>query len=372
MSWLIEHVGEAIALSAGMIWQVAWSLVLGFAISGLVQALVSRSRMQQALGRDGVREIAIATLFGAASSSCSYASASISRRLFKQGAALVPSLAFLFASTNLVIELGIILYLLLGWQFTAAEWVGGIVLIAIMAGLVRATYPAKLVEAARHHDEGGGGMGDAAPVEGDTLLAKLRNPELLPRVARTFVMDLKMLWKDLAIGFGIAGVLGAFVPDSWWASVFLSHASPWVRVPFDALLGPLIAVASFVCSIGNVPLAAILWGSGVSFGGVLAFLYADLLVLPLLDVYRRYYGWKMTAYLAAVFYATMVASGIVMDLIFRATGLSPTHAGRFRTEVMQFRFDHTFWLDLVFAAVAIVLFRTAATHPAKTESHCCH
>ncbi len=360
----VHQLGQALLLSAGMAWQVGWSLVLGFAISGLIQALVPQERMQKALGRDGLRETALATLFGAASSSCSYASAAVSRTLFKRGGALVPSLAFLFSSTNLVIELGIVLFLLLGWQFTAAEWVGGVVLVAVMAVLVRLTYPAQLVEAARRHEEPGAGHQHAGmPVAGDTVWAKLRNPELPVWVAQSFVMDVSMLWKDLLLGFLIAGILGAFVPRGWWAALFLHGASPWVQAPANALLGPLVAVVSFVCSIGNVPLAAILWGSGISFGGVLAFLYADLIVLPLLDVYRRYYGWKMAAYIAAVFYATMVLAGLLMELLFSGLGLVPAHAGSVRAAVTRFRLDHTFWLDLLFGALAVGLVLLNRRHP---------
>lgn len=367
---LLHTALQALLLSAGMIWSVAWSLVLGFAISGLVQSLVSQSRMQSALGRDGFREAALAVLFGAASSSCSYASAAVSRTLFKRGAALVPSLAFLLSSTNLVIELGLILYLLLGWQFAVAEWVGGVVMVVLMGLLVRLTYPAALVEAARRHEEPGGGhQHESGPVAGETLLAQLRNPELPVRVARTFVMDVSMLWKDLAIGFLITGILGAFVPSDWWSALFLHGASPWLQAPANALLGPLVAVISFVCSIGNVPLAAILWGSGISFGGVLAFLYADLIVLPLLDVYRRYYGWRMAAYIAVLFYATMVLAGLLMDLAFSAAGLVPAHDTGLRARVTHFGLDYTFWLNLVFGVVALGLYHVNRTRPMETHGH---
>jgi uncharacterized protein len=183
MGKFIGKVGEALLIAFGMFWDVGWSLVLGFVLSGLIQALVPQERMRELLGHDGIKEIALATLFGAASSSCSYASAAISRTLFKKGAALLPSLAFLFASTNLVIELGIILWLLMGWQFTAAEWIGGVVLVALMAVLVRLTYPRRLVEAARHHPEPGGGHEHASmPVEGDGLWDKLGRRETWIRV----------------------------------------------------------------------------------------------------------------------------------------------------------------------------------------------
>ena len=372
MEHLLAKVWDVLLMSAGMFWDVGWSLVLGFALSGLIQAVVSQERMRQALGHGGLREVALATAFGAASSSCSYASAAVSRTLFKRGAALVPSLAFLFSSTNLVVELGIILYLLLGWQFTAAEWIGGVVLVAIMAGLVHLTYPAALVEAARTHKEAGSGHEHAGmPLEGDTLWAKLRNPRLPVRVAQTFVMDASMLWKDIVIGFLIAGFLGTFVPDGWWAALFLKGASPWLQVPANAAIGPLVAVFSFVCSIGNVPLAAVLWASGISFGGVLAFLYADLIVLPLLDVYRRYYGWRMAAYIGAVFYATMVLSGLLMDLAFTTLGLVPAPDHDIRAEVTHFSLNYTFWLNLAFGALATYLIVQARRHP-MDHSHMEH
>jgi uncharacterized protein len=347
------QLGEALLMAAGMFWDVGWSLVLGFTISAVIQAVVSTEQMRRALGRDGVREIALATVAGAVSSSCSYASAAISRTLFKKGAALIPSLAFPFASTNLVIELGIILYLLMGWQFTAAEWIGGVVLIVIMSVLVRLTYPAKLVDEARRHAEPGGGHEhEAMTLAGATLWQKLTDPRAHILIARNFAMDWAMLWKDLAGGFLIAGALSAFVPADVWAALFLKGASPWLQVPVNALVGPLIAVISFVCSIGNVPMAAVLWASGISFGGVLSFLYADLIVLPLLDVYRRYYGWRMAAYIAAVFYVTMVLAGLIMDVTFTAAGLVPEPNPNIRAELTSFSFNYTFWLNLVFGALA--------------------
>ena len=348
-----SQLGEALLMAAGMFWDVGWSLVLGFTISAVIQAVVSTEQMRRALGRDGAREIALATLAGAVSSSCSYASAAISRTLFKKGAALIPSLAFLFASTNLVIELGIILYLLIGWQFTAAEWIGGVVLVVIMSMLVRLTYPARLVEEARHHPEPSGGHEhEAMTLAGTTLWQKLRDPRAHIVIAQNFAMDWSMLWKDLVGGFLIAGALSAFVPADFWAALFLKGASPWLQVPVNALVGPLIAVISFVCSIGNVPMAAVLWASGISFGGVLSFLYADLIVLPLLDVYRRYYGWRMAAYIAVVFYVTMVLAGLIMDIAFTAAGLVPEPNPNIRAELTSFSFNYTFWFNLVFGALA--------------------
>ena len=364
MGDFLGTVGDALLMSAGMAWSVGWSLVLGFVLSGLVQAVVAQDRMREAFGRDGVREIALATAFGAASSSCSYASASVMRTLFKKGAALVPALAFLVSSTNLVLELGIVLYVLLGWQFMAAEWVGGLVLVTVMALLVRITYPARLVEAARRHPEPAGGHDHSSmPVEGASLWDKLRNPQTPVRVAQNVAMDVSMLWKDLLGGFLIAGFLSAFVPHGWWAALFLKGASPWLQTPANAVVGPLVAVLSFVCSIGNVPMAAILWTSGISFGGVLAFLYADLIVLPLLDVYRRYFGWRMAAYIGGVFFATMIVAAIVMDLAFTGLALVPPPNPAVRAQVETFSFNYTFFLNLAFGTVAIWLGYLNRRHP---------
>jgi uncharacterized membrane protein YraQ (UPF0718 family) len=367
---LEAKLGEALLLAAGMAWQVAWSLLLGFALSALVQAVVSKERMQALLGRDGIREIAIATGFGAASSSCSYAAAAMSKTLFKKGAALIPSLAFLFSSTNLVVELGLVLWLLLGWQFTAAEWVGGLVLVAIMAVLVKLTYPRELVEAARRRlDAGGGHDHGSMEGEGRTVWERLRDPGTQVAIAQNFAMDLSMLWVDLVGGFLIAGALAAFVPDGFWKVLFLGHASPVVRSVGDAVIGPLVAIFTFVCSIGNVPMAAILWTSGISFGGVLAFLYADLIVLPLLDVYRKYYGWKMALYIGVVFFVTMVLAALVMDGFFHALHLVPRPNPNLRVALMTFRIDVTFWLNLIFGALAVWLFVLDRRNPMEHHGH---
>jgi uncharacterized membrane protein YraQ (UPF0718 family) len=367
---LLAKIGEALMLSLGMAWQVGWSLILGFTLSAAVQSLVSKEQMQRLLGRDGVREIALATGFGAASSSCSYAAAAMSKTLFKKGAALVPSLAFLFSSTNLVIELGIILWLLLGWQFTAAEWIGGLVLIAIMAVLVKLTYPKALVEEARRRvDEVTGHDHGSMEGEGGSIVERLRDPGTRVAIAQNFAMDFSMLWKDLLVGFLIAGVLAAFVPNGAWKVLFVTGAPPAVQLVGNAVVGPLIAIVSFVCSIGNVPLAAVLWASGISFGGVLAFLYADLIVLPLLDIYRKYYGWRMMLYIFGVFFTTMVLAAIAMDLAFSALHLVPKPNPNIRHDLAMFSFNYTFWLNLVFGALGLYLWRLSAKNPME---HGCH
>lgn len=364
MGNIAGRLGEALLTAAGMIWHTGWSLVLGFVISALLQAVVPGDRFRQALGRDGIRQIALATAAGAASSSCSYASAAIMRTLVKKGASFVASLAFLFASTNLVLELGIILYLLLGWQFMAAEWLGGLLLIAIMSVLVKLTLSQRLLKRARDHQETEGGhhhMADA--VEGNGWRDRLANPETRIAVARNFTMEWRMLWKDLLGGFLIGGAISVFVPNHVWQTVFLSEAPYWVQAPADALIGPVVAMLTFVCSIGNVPLAAVLWSGGASFGGVLAFLYADLIVLPLIDAYRRYFGWRMALYMAAIFFVTMALAALIMGLAFDALGWVPTRAVSIHDRVTDFSLDYTFWLNLIAILIAGWLFAVARQHP---------
>jgi uncharacterized membrane protein YraQ (UPF0718 family) len=370
MSAFVIHVGQALLAAGAMAWQVGWSLVLGFVLSGIIQAVVSKDRMREQLGRSGVREIALATGYGAASSSCSYAAAALSRTLFKKGAGLTPSLAFLLSSTNLVVELGIILYLLMGWQFTIAEWIGGVVLVAMMSLLVKLTYPKKLVEEARAHKETGGGHEHGSEtVEGATLWQKLRNPRTPILVAQSVAMDWSMLWKDVIGGFLIAGVLAVFVPPHVWKALFLAGAPAAVVIPANAVAGAVIAILTFVCSIGNVAMAAILWGTGISFGGVLAFLYADLIVLPLLDVYRKYYGWKMAAYIFAIFFATMVSSAMLMDVVFSALHQVPQPNTHMLAMVETFSFNYTFWLNVI-AAIAVAWFAYLnGKHPMDMSGH---
>lgn len=373
MQDITQKILEALTMMVGMAWKTGWSLILGFTISAIMQSIVPAGKMRDLLGKGTPKEIAIATAAGAASSSCSYASAAIMRTLFKKGAALVNALAFLFASTNLVIELGIILLLLMGWQFMLGEWLGGIVLITVMAILVKLTYPSKLVEEAREHEETSSGHEHGSMVvDGETWQDRLKNPEARIRVAQNFAMEWKMLWKDIGIGFVVAGLLGAFVPDTFWQALFLQDAAPWIRMLANAVLGPVIAVFTFVCSVGNVPLAAILFTGGASFGGVLAFIYADLIILPLLDAYRRYFGWRMAAYIGGIFFVTMIIAAIIMELVFEFLGLVPQGDLNVKSELTKFSIDYTFWLNLLFGAGAIWLFWINHKHPMHHHNHGSH
>lgn len=360
---MIARVGEALLTAFGMFWHTGWTLVLGFCISAVLQAVVPKNRLQQALGGDDLRQIALASAAGAASSSCSYASAAIMRTLVKKGASFVASLVFLFASTNLVLELGIILYLLLGWQFMTAEWIGGVLLIAIMSVLVKLTLSQRVLQRAREHEEAGGHQHEAEAAEGSSWRERLTDPATRIAVARNFAMEWRMLGKDLAAGFLIGGAIAVFVPATFWQAVFLTDAPRWIQAPANALIGPIVAMLTFVCSIGNVPLAAVLWSGGASFGGVLAFLYADLIVLPLIDAYRRYFGWRMALYMTAVLFATMATAALAMDLLFDAAGLVPDRSVSIRDRVTEFHLDYTFWLNIVAVLVAGWLFLVARRHP---------
>ena len=370
MDLVLHTLGQGLLMAFGMFWQTGWSLILGFTISAVLQSVVSAEQMRRAFGGGSVREIALATITGAASSSCSYASAAIMRTMFKKGAALVTSLAFLFASTNLVLELGLILYVLLGWQFMLGEWIGGVVLIAIMSALVKLTYPKQLVEEARQHEEDSGGHEHMSmTIEGATWRDRLAKPEARVRIAQNFAMEWSMLWKDLALGFLIGGFLAALVPDNLWRTLFLSDAPTWLQVPVNVLLGPIIAVLTFVCSIGNVPLAAVLWAGGASFSGVLAFLYADLIVIPLLDIYRRYFGWRMAAYIGAVFFVTMAVAALVVDLAFSALGWVPPRDTNVTAQMTEFSLNYTFWLNLLFGTLAAYLFWLNSKNPMVHGHH---
>lgn len=372
MPSILHHIGEALLMALGMLWKTGWSLVLGFGISAVLQTIVPAQALREKFGKGGPREITLAAALGAASSSCSYAAAAVMRTLFKKGASLVTAIAFLFAATNLVLELGVIILLLMGWQFAAAEWIGGVVMIAVMSIIVTLTYPRKLAEDARRHpEEGGGHHHDAAADDGKTWRQRLAEPETRVKIAQAFTMEWGMLWKDLAIGFLVGGFIAVFVPMSVWQGLFLTDAPAWLRIPANAVIGPLVAMITFVCSIGNVPLAAVLWGGGATFGGVIAFLYGDLIVLPLLDVYRRYFGWRMAAYIGLVLFAAMAIAAMLIDLAFTAIGIVPGRAIDIRHELTHFAIDYTFWLNLVFGAIGLWLWRLSKRQPAPTN-HCCH
>ncbi|MDQ1725086.1 MAG: uncharacterized protein QOG52_2114, partial [Frankiaceae bacterium] len=300
------------SLSAGlsMFWETLWALVVGFGLSGAVQAFVSRERMQRELGDHRPRTVAKAGLYGAISSSCSYAASALAKTLFARGADFTAAQAFMFASTNLVVELGVVLWLLIGWQFAAAEFVGGALMMALLGVVLPRVVPARAAEEARRRvlaiDTHGAGAHEhdhePAPVAAGP--SGIRSRAGWSNAAGYTISDLTMLRKELVIGFVVAGFADAAVPISFWRSLFLTGHGGWSLLE-NAVLGPFLAIISFVCSIGNVPLAAALWSGGISFGGVIAFVFADLITVPLLLIYRKYYGTRLTLRLLATFWATM-------------------------------------------------------------------
>ncbi len=332
--FVLEHIGSALRLSFTMFWQVLWPLALGFLLSAIVETLVSKQAVSRLLGRDTPRSVALATGFGAASSSCSYAAVAVARTLFRKGSTLGNAVIFEFASTNLVFELGLVLLILLGWQFVVAEFSGGLVMIVLLAVIFRFTLRGTVVEQARTQaDRGllgrmeGHGAMDMS-VTGGSFARRLFSARAFTSISHYFFMNIVSLWTDLLLGFLIAGALGAWIPSSVWSALFLTGHGGLTEI-WGAFIGPLIAVISFVCSVGNVPLAAVLWRGGISFGGVIAFIFADLIILPILNIYRKYYGAGVTVYLFVVSYATMALAGLIVGLVFNVAGVVPTNRNIF-------------------------------------------
>jgi uncharacterized protein len=339
---------------AAMFWETLWALVLGFGISAALQVFVSKDQMTRALGGSGLREILLATGFGAASSSCSYAAASIGRSAFQKGAALIPALAFMFASTNLVIELGAVLWVLMGWRFVLAEVIGAFVLIGVMWSLMSIFFPKRLESEAREHANIDREQDAQCHHDHEHHHQPAQEKSKWSRLADAFWMDWLMLWKELVAGFLIAGFLAALVPSDWWKALFIETGSPLLRLLENAAVGPIIAILSFVCSVGNIPLASLLWTNGISFGGVISFIYADLLVIPLILIYRKYFGGRATVYIVLIFYASMVAAGVIVDLLFAGLHLIPQGPRvASQLEHATFSWNYTTWLDFVAIAVAI-------------------
>ena len=325
----LSALGDALTMAGSMTWQITWSLILGFTLSAIVQAVVRRETVSRMLGDDRPATLTKATGLGIASSSCSYAAVAMARSLFRKGSSFVAAIVFEIASTNLVIELGVILALLLGWQFTLAEFVGGPIIIVLMALFFRIFVRAALIDAARAQAVKGvaGSMeGHAAmdmSVQGEgSFASRLLSGRGLTSVSHIYVMEWAAVIRDIVAGLLIAGAVAAWVPDSFWQSLFLTDHATWSKV-WGPLVGPIIAILSFVCSIGNVPLAAVLYSGGISFGGVVSFLFADLIILPILIIYRKYYGTRMMLTLLGGFYVTMVLGGYVVELLFGGLGLVP-------------------------------------------------
>lgn len=357
---VLSAIGHALTLAGSMTWEILWALIVGFTLSAVVQAVVRRSTIVALMGDDRPRTLAVSAGLGAASSSCSYAAVALARSLFRKGADFTAAMAFEIGSTNMVVELGIILALLMGWQFTAAEFVGGPLMIVALAVLFRLFVRSRLVDAAREQAERGiaGSMeGHAAmdmSIKGDgSFRRRLFSPAGFTAVSHVFVMEWLAILRDLVLGLLIAGAVAAWVPEKFWQSFFLVDHPVWSAL-WGPLVGPVVAIVSFVCSIGNVPLAAVLWNGGISFGGVIAFIYADLLILPILNIYRKYYGTKMMLTLLGTFYAAMVAAGYLVELIFGTTGLIPAQRNAIVLEA-SISWNYTTFLNIAFLVLAVIL-----------------
>jgi uncharacterized protein len=360
MADVLRTIGEGFEQSLLMAYQVWWALVLGFAISGIVQAWVPSERIEASLSGRGPKPVTLATALGAASSSCSYAAISIAKSLLQKGASATTALAFQFASTNLVWELGLVLWVLIGWQFALAEYVGGVILIVLMALLLRFFVSPRLEEQARKHareaqeehvhDHGSGGKWTA--------------------VAVNFRADWSMLWKEITIGFLLAGFIGLLGND-FFNFLFITDAPPLVRTIENVLVGPLIAILSFVCSIGNVPLAAVLWSGGISFAGVLAFIFADLIVLTIVAAYRKFYGTAFALRITALMFVTIVIAALIVDGLFGLAGLIPTGPRPSRADVFgSVQVDYKLFLNLLGLAIFATLMWLSRRRAGRVESAC--
>jgi uncharacterized membrane protein YraQ (UPF0718 family)/YHS domain-containing protein len=349
---VLIDIGHSFREAFFMLWATFWALVLGFTLAGAVQAFVSRAEMQRLLGRSGPREIARASLLGAASSSCSYAASAMAKTLFQRGADFISSMVFMFASTNLVVELGVVIWVLLGWEFALAELVGGAIMIVLFTLLARVVLRREETDAARER-LGDGDLPDADSIQRRPWRERLTSQAGWADAASYAFADVKMVRKEIAAGYLIAGFLAVLVPVSVWNAVFISGHGFWTSLE-NVIVGPFIAMISFVCSVGNVPLAAALWQGGISFGGVISFIFADLLAIPLLFIYRRYYGGRLTLKLIAVFWTVMSSAGLTVEYLFRGLGIEPTERP---TSVVPttFEWNYTTFLNIAFGLVLVGL-----------------
>ena len=342
-------IGDSLREAFFMLWETLWALVLGFALSGAVQAFVSRGQMQRVLGNHRPAALTRGSLLGMASSSCSYAASALAKSLFAKGADFTAAIVFMFASTNLVIELGLVLWLLIGWQFTVAEFAGGAIMITLLGLLLPRLIPARWITAARARLAGDEDETGHDAHSGSTLRARLAQPSRWADAASYTISDLTMLRREIVIGFTVAGFLAVGVPSGFWGAVFL-HGHGILAVIENAAIGPFVAIISFVCSVGNVPLAAALWKDGISFGGVVAFIFADLISLPLLLIYRKLYGGRLTWRLLGAFWLVMSAAGLLTEALFDAAGIKPP-ARPVVIAPERFGWDYTTVLNLVFLGV---------------------
>lgn len=341
--------GESAKASLGFFWKSGWAFVLGYAISAMIQAFVPKKKLTARMGPGNLESVSLSTLFGAISSSCSFAALAAARSLFQKGAHFISTVAFMFASTNLVIELGILIFIFLGWEFILAEIVGGLILIAISSIIIRLTYPVDWVKAAREKLSRESGEEDDFDWK-----ERIKSKEGWYRVGQNFVMEWKMAWQDIVIGFTIAGFVSVLVPQSFWSAIFLNHLQgdwpDWVIAVENALVAPFVAAATFIGSMGNIPLATVLNENGILFAGLMGFIYSDLMVPPLVNINRKYYGTRIALYVAGVMYVSIVLTALILNAGFAALDILP-EGSREVKEVTQFAIDYTFWFNCVFILV---------------------
>lgn len=367
MENFLQQWSEAAYTSVGFFWMALWAFVLGYALSSLIQVFVTRERMKNAMGKDDARSIGLGTFFGFISSSCSFSALATTKSLFKKGAGFMSSIAFLLASTNLVIELGIIISIFLGWQFVVGEYIGGVLLILVSYVLVRLIKPKKLIKRAREnlsrdedHDH------QDAEVSTDFL-----KKEKWDKVSKRYVMEWKMVWKDVSLGFTIAGIVAVFVPNSFFESLFI-NAGDGIDFTFWELLqhtivGPVAAFLTFIGSMGNIPLAALLFDKGVSFAGVMAFIFSDLVVFPVLRINARYYGWKMSLFILFLLFVSLIFTSLILHYGFDLMAALPSPQAISLMEREFFKFDYTFYLNVAFLLIsAYLMYRNFTT---KTDTH---
>ncbi len=345
-----ELYGQSAKTALGFFWKSGWAFVLGYFVSGMIQAFVPKKELTKYMGDADLKSISLSTFFGAASSSCSFAALAAARSLVKKGAHFIAAVAFMFASTNLVIELGILILIFLGWQFLAAELIGGLVLIAISSLLIKWTYPESWLQAAREKVE----QDDDGLTEDFDWKERITSKEGWQLVGHKFVNDWKMAWEDILIGFTIAGFVAVLVPESFWTSLFLAdahHLPDWLVALENAAIAPFVAASTFIGSMGNIPLATVLNQNGVLFAGIMGFIYSDLMVPPLVHINAKYYGWRVALYIAGVMFVSIVFTALILNGLFSFLDIVP-ESRRVVSEITQFKIDYTFWMNLIFVWIA--------------------
>ena len=354
MTDFFKQWGEAAYTTAGFFWMALWAFALGYIISSMIQIFVTEKKMQKTMGGKETKGVLLGTFFGFISSSCSFAALASTKSLFKKGASFVSSIAFLLASTNLVIELGIIISIFLGWQFVVGEYVGGILLILLSWILIRLINPKKLIEQARKN------LGDNEDDEDSgskSWKQKMKSEESWAKVSKQYGMEWKMVWKDVTVGFTIAGIVAAFVPDAWFQTLFIGSGNgntdfSFLEILEHIIVGPVAAFITFIGSMGNIPLAALLFGKGVSFAGVMAFIFSDLVVFPILRINAKYYGWKMSLFILFLLFTSLVGASLILHYGFDLLSMLPDPSQVTVQDSEYFKINYTFFLNLAFLAVS--------------------